>query len=643
MKNKTYWIHLSMKKLLLILFLLVPAFLFAQHKVELNSKIEKVTVFYNGAQVTRVAKTQLQSGTSELTVKGITKFADMGNLQVKGDGAFSILKVNPVPNYLREKENKTDVDNLRKRNKEIDLKLADLNYEHGVLVSERDLLMANQVIKGSNTVLSITQLKDMADFFRSRLLELENKLLAIERDKLKLTDEKTKNDSQIASLANYKDDMLFDVTITVNAKAATPATIVLSYNTPEANWFASYDIKVNNVSEPLTLNMRANVIQSSGEDWKDVSLTLSTGSPTINNNKPEITPWLLDFNKVNFVVTQNNPNPTLTEADGYIYNSVTGDPMQSASVMIKGTGIGTTTDSEGYFKLSLPQNSNILVIKSNGFETLEMWPNYDMEIDMVPREKVYDIQKVPHYRSKRNRHGARYNIREVVGGGRKYYTKEKIEIKADDNIAATVVVQPTNYNFVIDQPYTITSNGKANGVGIKEYTLPTYYEYYAAPKLERDAFLTANITGWDAYELVDGEANIYYENTFVGKSLFNLTNTDDTLMVSLGRDKNVQIDLVKTKDYTQRQLLGNNRIDKRAWDIVVRNKKKQEINVLLEDRFPVSQSSDIEVDNTDVSGARFDKDTGILSWKMKLGAGAEQRVSPKYSVKYPKGKIVYLE
>jgi hypothetical protein len=636
-----------MKKLLLLIGLLVPAFMYAQHRLELPSKIEKATVFYNGAQVTRVAKTQLQSGTSELTLKGITKLADVGNLQVKGEGNFTILKITPIPNYLREKDSKSELETLRKRNTEIARKQDDLAADKNVLVAERNLLIANQNIKGNTAVLTVVQLKDMADFFRNRLIEVEGKILDLDREAAKLDEEKLKNDAQMNSLGNYKNDMTYDIVVTVQAKAATTATVLVSYNTTEANWFASYDLKVNNVVEPVTLNMRANVIQSSGEEWKDVKLTLSTGSPTINNNKPEITPWFLEFNKVNILVTQNNPTPELTEADGFIYNSITGDPMPGASIMIKGTGIGTTTDNEGYFKLSLPQNSNMLVIKGNGYETLELWPAFDMEVDMVPRDKVYETIKVPTYRNRRKTKGARYNIREVVGRrdvrSTTGWNYQKVEKKADDNVASTIVVQPTNYNFEIQEPYTISSNGKANGVGIKEYNLPAYYEYYAAPKVDKDAFLTANLTSWQNYELVDGEVNIYYENTFVGKSLFNITNANDTLQVSLGRDKNVQVDLVKTKEYTQRQLLGSHRIDKRAWDIVVKNRKQQAINLVLEDRFPVSQTNEIEVDNTDVSDASFNKDTGILSWKMTLATGEERKVSPKYSVKYPKDKIVYLE
>jgi hypothetical protein len=103
------------------------------------------------------------------------------------------------------------------------------------------------------------------------------------------------------------------------------------------------------------------------------------------------------------------------------------------------------------------------------------------------------------------------------------------------------------------------------------------------------------------------------------------------------------VDLVKTKEFTQRQVLGSNRIDKRAWEITVKNKKKQEINLVLQDRFPIPQNNEITVDNVDVAGSDFNKDTGILTWRMKLATGEEKKVSPKYSVKYPKGRVIYLE
>lgn len=634
-----------MKRIQLIILLLLPALVWAQNKQELTSKIDRVTVYYDGAQVTRTAKAQLQSGTTELTLKGITKFADVGNLQVKGEGNFTILKVSPMPNYLREKESKEDIAKLEKRNKEIDERLKDLNTDRGVYVVERGLITSNQNIKGTDAVLTMVQLKDMADFFRTRIGEIDGKILGIDREVLKLNEERTKNVNQLNALANFKNDMTYDVVVTVSAKAATSATVSLSYNTSKAGWFASYDVVVNSVSEPLNLNLRANVMQTSGEDWKDVKLTLSTGSPSINNNKPDLKPWYLNFNTAVYKPNKGyNPNPTLTEASGKVYDSQTGEPIVGATVMIKGTGIGTATDLDGNFKLALPPNSDILVIRSLGFNNVEFWPSANMNVALQPSTQTLDAVVVTS-QSRRTMSESISYAPGVVAKGKKYEHKDDDSgyFAAGNNATTTVVAQPTTYVFVIDEPYTIVSNGKPNTVGIKDYELPAYYEYYCAPKLDKDAFLTAQITGWEKFELIDGEANVYFENTYIGKSLIDLTNTDDTLQVSLGRDKNVVVDLVKTKEFTQRQVLGSNRIDKRAWEITVKNKKKQEINLVLQDRFPIPQNNEITVDNVDVAGSDFNKDTGILTWRMKLATGEEKKVSPKYSVKYPKGRVIYLE
>lgn len=638
-----------MKQLKLLAFLLIATTAFAQNKLELSSKIETVTVYYDGALVNRVANSHLQSGTTDITLKGITKYADVSNLQVKGEGDFSILKVNPVPNYLREKESKNDMDELQKRNKTIEQKIKDLETDKTVYTAERDLVRANQNIKGDAAVLSVQQLKDMADFFRLRLTEIESKILGIDRDITKLADEKKRNEDQLKSLANYKDDMTYDVVVTVMAKAATDAKISLTYFTDKAGWFASYDLKVANVNDPIKLNLRANVMQNSGEDWNNVKLTLSTGTPSISNDKPLMEPWFLNFStSVYKRQSAYNPNPTLTEASGMVINSQTGLPLTGASIMIKGTGIGTTTDQEGYFKLTTPKNSNMLIVKYAGFEPMEVWPGVSMDIQLklaeVDKEVTVTAYRKPLFRRSV---GARYNIREVVGtkasGNTEYsYNTSK---KKDAATTGTVLVvsQPTTYVYIIDEPYTISSNGKSNAVGIKDYQLDAYYEYYCAPKLDKDAFLTAKVSNWQQFDLIDGETNVYFENTFIGKSLLDLTNSSDTLEVSLGRDRNVVVDLKHTKDYTQKQFLGTNRVDKRAWEIVVKNRKKQEINIVVQDRFPISQNSDITVDNIDLSGAEFEKDSGILTWRMKIATNAEQKVTPQYSVKYPKNKIVYLE
>lgn len=639
-----------MKILKLLTLLALPVLAMGQTKTELSSKIEQVTVYYDGAQVTRTAKTTLQSGTTELVFKGITKFADVQNLQVKGDGDFTILKIVPIPNFLSEKKSKTETEELNKRIKEIDDKIRDITVDKNVLSTERSLITSNQQMKGTDAVLTAQQLRDMADFFRTRITEIDAKTLDIDRQVAKLSEERNRNVMQLNALANYKDDMNYDITVTVSAKTTTNAALYLRYNTTKAGWYASYDVNVKNVAEPLALNLRANVSQTSGEDWTNVKLTLSTGSPSISNNKPELTPWYLNFGYPTYTkpVYNANPNPTLTGAYGRVVDRATGEPIPFATVSIKGTGVGTATDVNGYFSLALPQNSDMLIIKTIGFKQVEMWPTANMYVAMESEAKNLGVVVVSESRYTKSADYAVSSIdvikpNIIENKSKSRADKANYAYTAGNNATTNVVAQPTNYIFEIKEPYTIASNGKANTVGIKDYSINANYEYYCAPKLDKDAFLTANLTDIFNLELIDGEANVYFENTYVGKTLLDMTNTKDTLSISLGRDKNVVVDLVKTKEFTQRQVLGSNQIDKRAWDITVKNKKKQEIKLVLEDRFPIPTNNEISVDNTDVSGADFNKETGILTWRITLGANAERKVSPKYAVKYPKGQSIYLE
>jgi hypothetical protein len=61
------------------------------------------------------------------------------------------------------------------------------------------------------------------------------------------------------------------------------------------------------------------------------------------------------------------------------------------------------------------------------------------------------------------------------------------------------------------------------------------------------------------------------------------------------------------------------------------------------DQFPVSGNSEIEVQHIDTGGAELDNDTGILTWKLDLEPGASEKLTFKYSVRYPKKEIIVLE
>ena len=200
----------------------------------------------------------------------------------------------------------------------------------------------------------------------------------------------------------------------------------------------------------------------------------------------------------------------------------------------------------------------------------------------------------------------------------------------------------TNIEYEIGIPYSIPADGKNYMVEIQKNTLDAQYEYYCAPKMNNDVFLIAKVSGWDKYNIISGEMNLFFEGTYVGKSYIDTHVTTDTLDLSLGIDKNISVKREKLVDFSSVKILGMNKKETFAYSISVRNKKKQAIDILIEDQLPISSDKDIEVEALEISNANYDKDYGKCSWKFQLKPAESKILKLSYSVKYPKDKVINL-
>ena len=65
--------------------------------------------------------------------------------------------------------------------------------------------------------------------------------------------------------------------------------------------------------------------------------------------------------------------------------------------------------------------------------------------------------------------------------------------------------------------------------------IPADYQYKCIPKISEAAYLQAHITDFLQYNLLEGEANIFFEDTYIGKSILDVKYLSDTLTISLGK------------------------------------------------------------------------------------------------------------
>ena len=222
-------------------------------------------------------------------------------------------------------------------------------------------------------------------------------------------------------------------------------------------------------------------------------------------------------------------------------------------------------------------------------------------------------------------------------------TGEKIMIRGTSSPDVFINTTGTVFSFEVDIPQNVRSDGLNTTIELQRITAPAYYKYVSIPKLSEEAFLTADIPDWESLNLLNGDANIYFGNTFTGTAVLNPNQISDTLNVSLGIDKSISIEREKRKEYTSTRTIGTNRIDSRSFIIRSRNNKSDPIDIVIYDQVPVSKNKDIQVEAEELSGGILNEYTGEVQWKATIPARESKEYILTYTVKYPKNQKVILE
>lgn len=205
---------------------------------------------------------------------------------------------------------------------------------------------------------------------------------------------------------------------------------------------------------------------------------------------------------------------------------------------------------------------------------------------------------------------------------------------------ANTVTNQINITFEIKSKQSLKSDGKQNLIGLESYDLETEYTYHTVPKLDKSAFLIAKISNWGKHYLETGEANIFFEGAYIGKTTINPQVTSDNLLISMGRDNGITVERKPIKNFKTSKFIGTNKKEIIGYDIIVKNKKNMPINIEILDQIPVSQNKLIEVELQEKSGADYNKEIGKLLWKLELQPQESTKKRFVYSVKYPKKQNV---
>ena len=571
-------------------------------EVRTESNIEEVMVYKNNARILRKAKTNVPAGKSEIILENLSKKILLNSIQVKlGNKNVSLISAVPRINYFKataiSKEHKMISDSI---------KLLDENYkillvDKGVIQATKNVLLNNNPLTSNKeTGFDINAVKELMEFRRKELSSIERALLDLRNQEEQIKLDRRRLQLQLNTLSNTMSQSSGELVLQVDAVAKTSTNIEVKYVVTNAGWTPIYDLKSDGVGSPLELVHKAQVYQSTGTDWDQVKLSLSSSDPSLSHDRPILSPLNLALSQ-----TYNYKPKAKSKGNTYIQYQGSGDIVLEdkeqnilrnspergiASVAVTTAGVNQADQGEA--------------INSNGSRST----SNDTYIDGVRVIGNFGIPET--------------EIRDV----------RMLEFNPDDILG----LNDHTIDFELELLQSIPSDRKEHIIEIRTDEIEVNYEYHIVPKLDKGAFLLAKITDYGKYNLMSAKANIFFEDVYLGQSFINSKVTTDTLLLSLGRDEKISVLREKVKSERKegvslvRETIG--------FDLKIRNNKTETIEITVLDQIPVSKNKDLEVRLISSSSARYYTPYGSLRWQKKVAPNKTEKLSFEYEVRFPKNR-----
>jgi uncharacterized protein (TIGR02231 family) len=505
---------------------------------KVNSVVSNVTVFNSQAQVTRIAKLNFEgSGIFNIVFDKLSPYININSIEAKADARITILSVSNRNNYMNKDEKPDEIilleDSLVKINTELD----DYKADKETIVHQKELMLANKNVFSNQVGVKADELDDLMELYKKKLDDFKVNWFRLIRLEEKYNKAKLSIEQQLAAYNNGKLTLNNEVILTVKAENSLQnAQVELTYLVGNVSWSPYYDIRVKDNKSDVQFFLKANIYQSTGEDWNNVKLKLTTANPAEGGVKPNLqTNWL------GFEIIRNDASVTEIKSRG--------SRLEGSAYYIDGV--------------------RLLADKA------------------TPKSKV---------------------------------SQNMFNTEFETNIA-----------------YSIPSDNQNHQVDLTSFAQSAVYGYSVVPKLNKEVFVTAQVLANDLINQISGEANVYFDGTFTGKTLISPT-ANDTLLLTLGKDKRIQVERKKLKEFCFNSFFGGTKTESITWEITIKNTRKEAVTLTIEDQIPVSTDKEIEVKLTDKGNATLDEATGKLTWKLDLAPEKSQIIKFSFEVKHPKDK-----
>ncbi|MEG1590665.1 MAG: DUF4139 domain-containing protein [Chryseobacterium sp.] len=508
---------------------------FKSQEIKKEIDVKQATVFLQGAKVFGSTNVTLQKGRNTVKIINLPNDLDENTYKINLEKNTTLLSITPQSNYLKNDE-LTDVekkldDERKKFQRQVNL----LNIQIKNLTGEQNIINDNLKVSTNDKSTPQEQLIKLTEFYRKRMLEIDNQVFLLTEQKTTLDESIAKINKQFSEEQTHKTQNRKELILEILADNEMNLNLGLSYIVSNAGWVPSYDLRALSTKKPLEIVYKGKIYQKTGQDWNNVKLFVSTYRPSYNQNRPILSP--------------------LYVAEYTAYNN------EDAKV--------------GYMQKAKAEISN----------------SYQM------RAEVAAPSQIP---------------------------------------VATVSDNQMNILYELNYNQTIVSQEKEQYVILDKKNVEANYKYHTVPKLNNQVFLMAFVKNWQNLNLISGEANIYFEDNYIGKTNITSNYVKDEFPISLGVNERIVVKRTKLEDKTAQKSFNSNKWETESYEISIRNNTKENIELEILDQIPLSENQKITVKTLNIGDGDLDTKTGSILWNRKINSGASEKINFSYEVKYPK-------
>ena len=589
-----------MKKILFLCLLILqstPSVMEAQNAEKtVKSTVQRATIFQQGALLTSTELVSVGSGTTNIVFENVSPQLQANSLQAVGKSDLVIMDVQYRLKYAEVTKADVKADDPRVVRWQAEMQAAQDSLEDLVFVrasiqtrsqtlqSERTILTNNRMMRGEFQRDSLPLFMQSIDFFRKRLNDIDGELLKLQKETAQETRLRNKINQRISTL----NALISGIGTPVNNNPTKPIPQVIVTVMAERPMVTEVSLTyfVNAAGWTASYDLRASKESQSVEIKHRATVYQNTG---------------IDWKDVLLTLSTGDPSqtnikPILTPQYLSYYVPV----MQADNLRYKQQEALAKPSAYGKNMPQAAQNTynntpmNGVAITGNAAPSADL--DDESKKEAAEKDGVADFTQV---------------------------TQNMMRVE-----------------YEIKLKYAIESDNKPHNVVIQNKTIPSVYSYSVVPKLDPDAFLMARVTDWEDMNLIPGTARVYFDNSYIGESYINPRNTNDTLLLNLGRDKSIVVTRTKVKDKCKDKTFSDNHLLTRTYDIVVRNNKNIPIRLVVEDQMPVTKEQDIKIEYLEDSGARFNTETGKLVWDFNLKPKDNKKLTFSFEIKSPKDKAL---